>query len=176
MKQLTALALLFIGFSSAFAESHVLEPSQTDLIILFSVAVLFVVGIVLYITREIIARKKTSYDIEDLDSKKNRDYEKYHSDWSDDYVEFGKRTLKEYGEEFKRESQDNILPNYYDILGVSKDATQLEIKSRFRKLVKELHPDKTKDKTTEAKLAQINKAYEVLSDPERRQMYDKYFK
>ena len=63
--------------------------------------------------------------------------------------------------------------DYYETLGVSKTATEEEIKSAFRKLARKHHPDVAKDKATaEEKFKQINEAYEVLSDPAKRQKYD----
>lgn len=63
--------------------------------------------------------------------------------------------------------------DYYETLGVAKTATAAEIKSAFRKLARKHHPDVAKDKkTAEEKFKQINEAYEVLSDPEKRQKYD----
>src|SRR6187402_2732300 len=63
--------------------------------------------------------------------------------------------------------------DYYETLGVSKTSTEAEIKSAFRKLARKHHPDVAKDKATaEEKFKQINEAYEVLSDPEKRRKYD----
>jgi curved DNA-binding protein len=63
--------------------------------------------------------------------------------------------------------------DYYETLGVAKAATDSEIKSAFRKLARKHHPDVAKDKkAAEEKFKQINEAYEVLSDPEKRKKYD----
>jgi curved DNA-binding protein len=63
--------------------------------------------------------------------------------------------------------------DYYSVLGVSRDASEAEIKKAFRKLAREYHPDVAKDKkAAEAKFKEINEAHEVLSDPEKRRKYD----
>lgn len=63
--------------------------------------------------------------------------------------------------------------DYYETLGVAKTANEAEIKSAFRKLAHKHHPDVAKDKKgAEEKFKQINEAYEVLSDPQKRQKYD----
>src|SRR5205807_10600826 len=65
--------------------------------------------------------------------------------------------------------------DYYETLGVSKTASADEIKSAFRKLARKHHPDVAKPKeksAAEEKFKQINEAYEVLSDPEKRAKYD----
>ncbi len=65
--------------------------------------------------------------------------------------------------------------DYYGILGVSKTATEDEIKKTFRKLALKYHPDRNPgDKVAEEKFKGISEAYEVLSDPEKRQKYDQF--
>ena len=63
--------------------------------------------------------------------------------------------------------------DYYETLGVDRDASDAEIKKAFRKLARRYHPDVAKDKdVAEEKFKAVNEAYEVLSDPEKRQKYD----
>ena len=64
--------------------------------------------------------------------------------------------------------------DYYEILVVSKTATDEEIKRAFRKLAKEYHPDINKEAGAEAKFKEIGEAYAVLSDPEKRRQYDQF--
>ena len=64
--------------------------------------------------------------------------------------------------------------DYYEILGVSKSATPDEMKKAYRKLALQYHPDKNKSKEAEEKFKEINQAYEVLSDTQKKQMYDQY--
>ena len=62
--------------------------------------------------------------------------------------------------------------DYYEILGVKKEASDAEIKSAYRKMARKFHPDVNKTKEAEQKFKDLNEAYEVLSDKEKRQRYD----
>jgi molecular chaperone DnaJ len=62
--------------------------------------------------------------------------------------------------------------DYYDTLGISRDASQEEIKRAFRKLAYKYHPDRSKLPDTEEKFKEVSEAYAILSDPEKRQQYD----
>ena len=65
--------------------------------------------------------------------------------------------------------------DYYEILGVAKDATEQEIKKAYRKLAMQHHPDRNKDdKASEEKFKEASEAYEVLGDKEKKARYDQY--
>ena len=148
--------------------------STEDLYLTFSIAIIIVIGIFIYLARNIILRKKTSYDYVKLDSKKNRDYEKYHSEWSEEEI-FGSHKSNTEAKEFREMYNDNSLPNYYLVLGLTNDSSPTEIKNQYRRLAKKYHPDRNKD-SSEEKMAEINKAYEILSDQKLKTEYDKFCK
>ena len=64
--------------------------------------------------------------------------------------------------------------DYYDILGVERGATDADLKKAFRKLAQQWHPDVNRDEGADDRFKEINEAYQVLSDPQRRQAYDMF--
>src|SRR4030042_233011 len=65
--------------------------------------------------------------------------------------------------------------NYYDILGVKRDASEKDVKQAYRRVARKHHPDVNPgDKSAESKFKEINAAYEVLSDKDKRQKYDQF--
>jgi DnaJ-class molecular chaperone len=64
--------------------------------------------------------------------------------------------------------------DYYDVLGISKSATAAEIKSAYRKLALKWHPDKNKESDAHEKFKEINEAYEVLGNPEKKAKFDQF--
>ncbi len=171
--------IVFGAIQNSYAQTgeteRVLVVSDEEKIILFGGFSIAIIAILLFLARDIILRKKTSYDKEEHESKKDRTFEKYHSDWGEDYEELGHRKNTKEDKEFRDAVKNDELPDYYEILGVSKEATQEEIKKKFREMAKKTHPDKTKEDSEEA-MVELNKAYEILSDEERRERYDKYLK
>lgn len=66
--------------------------------------------------------------------------------------------------------------DYYELLGVSRSASEADIKQSFRTLARELHPDVSSEPDAERRFREVAEAYEVLSDPERRALYDRFGK
>ncbi len=66
------------------------------------------------------------------------------------------------------------MVDYYDVLGISKNSTEAEIKAAYRKQALKWHPDRNKSSEASEKFKEINKAYEVLADPKKKEMYDQY--
>ncbi|MEY4412559.1 MAG: hypothetical protein RL560_818, partial [Actinomycetota bacterium] len=64
------------------------------------------------------------------------------------------------------------MADYYDLLGIDRGATQDDIKKAYRKIARELHPDVNPDPEVQNKFKEVTAAYDVLSDPQKRQQYD----
>ena len=64
--------------------------------------------------------------------------------------------------------------DYYEVLGVQRNATEDDIRRAFRKLAFDHHPDRNSDPGSAERFKEINEAYEVLRDPEKRRRYDRY--
>ena len=82
-------------------------------------------------------------------------------------------------EKYARERKYYIMAeqkrDYYEVLGVAKDASEEDIKKAYRKLAKKYHPDMNPgDKNAEAKFKEASEAYAILSDAEKRQKYDQF--
>ena len=150
--------------------------SEADQIPIFIIAVVIILGIFLFLARHAIFRRKNEYDDEDWQSKKNRDYEKYHSEWMSDEQEFSGKKKKGIDEnEFLESLQGKNIPDYYGILEIQKNSSQSEIKKQFRILAKKWHPDKKHGPDAEKKMAEINMAYGILSNQKNRELYDQYY-
>ena len=65
-----------------------------------------------------------------------------------------------------------MAADYYALLKIRRDATQDEVKRAYRRLARELHPDVNPDPETQERFKEITQAYEVLSDTDKRRMYD----
>lgn len=150
--------------------------SEADQIPIFIIAVVIILGIFLFLARHAIFRRKNEYDDEDWQSKKNRDYEKYHSEWMSDEQEFSGKKKKVIDEnEFLESLQGKNIPDYYGILEIQKNSSQSEIKKQFRILAKKWHPDKKHGPDAEKKMAEINMAYGILSNQKNRELYDQHY-
>ncbi|MBI2856584.1 MAG: DnaJ domain-containing protein, partial [Chloroflexi bacterium] len=64
--------------------------------------------------------------------------------------------------------------DYYQVLGVPRSASQEEIRAKFRRLALEYHPDRNREPGAQEKFKEINEAYQVLSDPQKRAEYDRF--
>ena len=68
-----------------------------------------------------------------------------------------------------------MASNYYGVLGVGRSASEKDVRQAYRRLARQYHPDVNPgDKSAEQKFKEINEAYEVLSDPEKRKKYDRF--
>ena len=124
-------------------KSEIDSLAESDQLIVFASGAIIIISVLIFLARHSIFKKKTEYDSGDWASKKNRDYEKYHSEWMSDEISFerkGKNKLSD--EEFRKSLSNENLPDYYAILRVQKNASQDEIKRQFRLLAKKWHPDK----------------------------------
>ena len=150
--------------------------TESEQIIVFAIAAAIIISVLIFLARGSIFRNKNEYDTGEWESKKNRDYEKYHSEWMSDEISFereGKNKLSD--EDFRKSLLSKNIPDYYAILQIQKTASQNEIKNQFRSLAKKWHPDRKQSDDAEKKMTQINMAYEVLSNTKRRKMYDQHF-
>jgi len=150
--------------------------TESEQMIVFAIAATIIISVLIFLARGSIFRKKNEYDTGEWESKKNRDYEKYHSEWMSDEISFerkGKNKLSD--EDFRKSLLSKNIPDYYAILQIQKTASQNEIKNQFRSLAKKWHPDRKQSDDAEKKMTQINMAYEVLSDTKRSKMYDQHF-
>ena len=64
--------------------------------------------------------------------------------------------------------------NYYEILGITKSASEEQVRKAFRGLAMEWHPDRNRSDDAEERFKEINEAYQVLIDPKKRHMYDQF--
>ena len=108
MKQVDVfiISIIIIGsLQTTYAQTDetnmLLEVSDEEKIILFASFAIAIIAIFLFLARDIILRKKSSYDNEEFESKEDRTYEKYHSDWGDDYEEIGTRKNTKEDREFR---------------------------------------------------------------------------
>lgn len=166
------LSLAAAAAPAAYAQQGQAGPGWGEAAVLAGFAAA-VAGVFLYLARGSILRRRTEYDGQDLGSKEDRAYEKYHSDWGDYYEEPGSRTARTGGGARGGRPAPGGLPDLYGVMGVPRDATRGEIKAQYRRLAKEIHPDRGTGRGSREGMARLNLAYEVLSDPSRREEYDR---
>ena len=118
---------------------------QAWILVAFGVAT---AAIFVFLARDQILRRKTDYDAERLESQRDRDQEKYQSDWgSDEQAGAGKPD-----------------EGPYEVLGLKPGATVEQVRARYRELARENHPDKDDSEGAAERMAKINAAYEELTD------------
>lgn len=101
-------------------------------------------GLALYAARDAILRRRTDYDLQDLESKRDRDREKYLSDWGGD-------------------AHEPPGPSWpYEVLGLEPGAPDERVRERYRQLARENHPDRDGSEGAAERMARINAAYEEL--------------
>lgn len=174
---LAAACLLAASFHAAYAAPGSMMPqvSDSEKVLLFGGFAAATACVIVFLARDVILRKKTAYDMEEMESKRDRTFEKYHSAWGDDYEEVGRRGNTPQDREFSRAAREGTLPDYYGMLGVDPGATPAEIKRSFREMAKRAHPDRSGGRS-EGEMAGLNRAYEVLSDAESRARYDRHLR
>src|SRR5687768_15680357 len=67
-----------------------------------------------------------------------------------------------------------VKRDYYEVLGVARDASEDDVRRAFRRLARQYHPDVNREDGADARFKEVNEAYEVLSDREKRQIYDRF--
>lgn len=147
-------ALLAAAPPAAYAQDEGGGPSPSDQALVFAVSIAAVVGIALYVSRGAIARKRTAYDTGSYESQRDRDYEKYHSEWGDDSAAGRGGPVGLGGDSDGGDGGDDgggsgagslgclAAADYYGVLGLDDSATPDDVKRRYRELAKRLHPDR----------------------------------
>ena len=80
-----SMCIFLFSTSDVYAQDQVPVLQTQDLVIIFGLFCISIIILVLYISRDVILRRKSRYDASKMDSQKNRDYEKYHSEWGDEW-------------------------------------------------------------------------------------------
>ena len=181
--RVAALFALGPAAGPAYAQQQQMLPaaaSAGDQFVILACFAVAVAAVFAYLARDALLRRKTGYDGQSLGSKEDREHEKYHSDWADYFEDVGSRTRRTGGgggggggdgDGTMPDAGD--LPDPYEVMGVEIDATQERIKERYRELAKASHPDRNTEEDAGSRMARINRAYEILSDPQTRAEYDR---